>query len=750
MAKLKDVLRKWGSTSFFSWLGTWFNDSLTFVRREFNLPRLRVVIDPKGSVCCTNGLRIVLGMLCPPMLDKSLTKAERLEIMKGILWHEIGHVLYTPFSADRIAEASMMNGRLWPSEPENLPESLKEYMGRGKRERSRVFALYQEFSNCMEDGRIENLLLLVLYHFRGFAKALIAWREYSRCHANVNGEFIAERIKEFREKPESSECAEGAYHAATAAVLWLSCYGNIPQMEALMEDRRFALAIRRIAPHIALAVDSVNDAPLFYRELNYVFCEMWPYLLPYLESLPEDAESSGKMVTTASEAMEGMGTPMPSDPSGEAETASRGAKVKAARKKAVKAAAARAEAEEPDPDEESAAEASEKAADTSSSEEGGCSGDDEADAEESEEKESSESKPEPGAEEESESEESEKGSSEEPDDDLSDIEEMSPWAENPGETLYEDDDRETRGLDPDMEVDGIEDTSSSLSPEEDAEIDAALTEPTGLDYGDANAGISWRIRRAKEVERDDFTYNTYSKYIQIGKIAAKKIKPFFDPQRKPYFEKDLYFGTKLVSSKLSNPNMKHFSKKSTKPQSPSLSVAILVDESGSMMGRNIEAAKAATIALYEMCRDLDIPYGVFGHTCYDPHVQMTCYCRFESRDPMDKYRLLRICAQRNNRDGAALRYTADLLSKQQTDRRLLIIISDGQPEAHGYSGEPAKRDMQQVIADYERRGVKFIAAAIDSDKRAIEHIYGSQRFLDITNLEQLPSKLAAIIRKCTL
>lgn len=782
--KLKDMLRKWGSASFFSWLSSYFNDSLTFVKREFSLRRLRVIIDPKGSMCYTNGLLIVLGMLCAPMLDETLTKAERIEILKGILWHEIGHVLFTPFSADRIVYASMMSGRLWPTEPENIPESLRKYMAKGNKERKRVFDLYEEVSNCLEDGRIENLLLIVLYHFRGFARALIAVREYSRKSANVKGTFIAESIREFREDPENPARVEGAYHAATASVFWLSKYGDIPEMEALKEDRMFALAIRRIAPHIALAVDSVNDAPLFYRELNYVFCEMWPYFLPYLESLPEDTEAKGREVATAAGAMSGVSSAKPSDPRGEAEAASKGAKVKAARKKAARAAA-RAEAAEEEPGgTTSSTEPSAELEEAASTDEDASKGEAEAEAKDPEKEDSSESNPETGAEDESESELSVEFTAEEPDeteseeteeenseensdeeaedgiaeddaaseadDDLSDIEELSPWAENPEETLYEDDDRESKGLDPEMEIGDFEKSPSSLSSEEEAELDESLAEPTGIDYGSENRGISWRIRRAKQVERDDLTYNTYEKYIKVGKVAAKKLKAYLDPEKEPCWEKDLYYGPKLITARLSNPNMKHWARKAKKERRPKLTVCILVDESGSMMGRNIEAAKAAVIALFEMCRALGIRFGVFGHTCYDPQVQMTCYVPFGSNDPMDRYRLLKISAQRNNRDGAALRYCAELLSKEQTDRKLLIIISDGQPAAHGYHGEPAKRDIQKVLADFEHKGVKFIAAAIDSDKAAIEDIYGTQRFLDITNLEMLPTKLAALVRKATL
>lgn len=55
--------------------------------------------------------------------------------------------------------------------------------------------------------------------------------------------------------------------------------------------------------------------------------------------------------------------------------------------------------------------------------------------------------------------------------------------------------------------------------------------------------------------------------------------------------------------------------------------------------------------------------------------------------------------------------------------------------------------MQQTIAEYERKGITFLAAAIGQDKDVISHIYGKERFLDITNLKEFPAKLVRIIAR---
>lgn len=76
--------------------------------------------------------------------------------------------------------------------------------------------------------------------------------------------------------------------------------------------------------------------------------------------------------------------------------------------------------------------------------------------------------------------------------------------------------------------------------------------------------------------------------------------------------------------------------------------------------------------------------------------------------------------------------------------KLLILISDGQPNANDYDGTEAEADLRGIKLEYSRRGITMFAAAIGDDKPNIQRIYGSG-FLDITNLNELPSKLTKLI-----
>ena len=99
-----------------------------------------------------------------------------------------------------------------------------------------------------------------------------------------------------------------------------------------------------------------------------------------------------------------------------------------------------------------------------------------------------------------------------------------------------------------------------------------------------------------------------------------------------------------------------------------------------------------------------------------------------------------------NRDGAALRFAAERLMTRAEDLKLLFLISDGQPAGDGYYGTAAEADLRGIKQEYQRKGILFVAAAIGNDKQNIERIYGDS-FLDIADLNQLPTKLTGVVKR---
>ena len=178
-----------------------------------------------------------------------------------------------------------------------------------------------------------------------------------------------------------------------------------------------------------------------------------------------------------------------------------------------------------------------------------------------------------------------------------------------------------------------------------------------------------------------------------------------------------------------------------------LAVALLVDESGSMgcLDR-ITTARAASIVIYDFYKRLRIPVMIMGHTAGGKQVELFSYADFDSIDGKDCYRMMDMSARGCNRDGAALRYVAEQLVKRPEQHKLLILISDGQPNDDGYTGTGAEADLRGIRREYTNKGVTLFAAAIGDDRENIERIY-QEGYLDITDLNQLPQNLARLIAR---
>ena len=142
----------------------------------------------------------------------------------------------------------------------------------------------------------------------------------------------------------------------------------------------------------------------------------------------------------------------------------------------------------------------------------------------------------------------------------------------------------------------------------------------------------------------------------------------------------------------------------------------LIDESGSMSSCDrITKARAAALIIHDFCRNLSIPIAVYGHTEEDD-VEVFSYAEYDSEDGKDAYRIMDMSSRCGNRDGAALRFSAERLLQRPEEIKLLIIISDGQPAGTGYYGTAAEADLRGIKQEYSRKGILLFAAAIGDDK----------------------------------
>lgn len=285
--------------------------------------------------------------------------------------------------------------------------------------------------------------------------------------------------------------------------------------------------------------------------------------------------------------------------------------------------------------------------------------------------------------------------------------------------------------------------------EEDKLTKNIQAEADEINYGHIHRNVDLTIRRINPVPSYlKLEYEKVSpKLILLSKKLQKGIQNVIKDRKYGGKNNGLYMGKRIEARNLVRDDGKYFYKRNLPDTELDIAVAVLVDESGSMSSCDrITVARATSIILYDFCKSLNIPISILGHTSFGGEVELYSYADFNSIDGNDKYRIMDMCSRGCNRDGMALRYTAEKLMKRNESVKLLIIISDGQPSDSGYGGRNAELDLRQIKEEYTRKGITLFAAAIGDDKETIERIY-KDGFLDISDLNKMPVNLIKLISR---
>ena len=245
---------------------------------------------------------------------------------------------------------------------------------------------------------------------------------------------------------------------------------------------------------------------------------------------------------------------------------------------------------------------------------------------------------------------------------------------------------------------------------------------------------------------NSYRYDLAAKRLSgISKRLQKRVEQVLEDQNDGGVCKNLLMGNKINPAASASSHGKIF-KRNILPETKDIAISILIDESGSMSGNRIEKALEMAIIIEDFCTGLNIPLSIVGHCDNCGRVQLRNYIRFEDMNKNRKYNLAEMRAGGCNRDGFALGYCIKNLLEREEENKLMIIISDGRPNSTGYSGALAEKDLQSIKTEFERKGGRLIAAAIGDDRNTIKRIYGNS-FLDVTDINNLPIKMASIISR---
>ena len=172
-----------------------------------------------------------------------------------------------------------------------------------------------------------------------------------------------------------------------------------------------------------------------------------------------------------------------------------------------------------------------------------------------------------------------------------------------------------------------------------------------------------------------------------------------------------------------------------------MAVCVLVDESGSMEGEKIEAARDTAVLLNEALAPVrNVDLYIYGHTTESgPFVKLNVYKEGNS-SKFDRYVLGSLEADYSNVDSKAIREAAARVRARTRDRCLFIVISDGAP------CEP-ESNVRNAVRDLTRDGFTVVSIGIDFEYDP-STMY--ENHVNMTDLSRLAPDLGRMIKKAIM
>ena len=183
-------------------------------------------------------------------------------------------------------------------------------------------------------------------------------------------------------------------------------------------------------------------------------------------------------------------------------------------------------------------------------------------------------------------------------------------------------------------------------------------------------------------------------------------------------------------------------------KSDRVAVCVLIDESGSMSGERIEAARDTAVLLSEAVGSIpQVELFIYGHTGDIRTSRSTELHVYREKGYSPKYALGSVRACCENRDGIAIYEVAQRVRKQTQLPVLFFILSDGAPCAGSYHGESAMNHVREMVNKVEAMQFNVVQVCIN-------HSYPPERmfkhFVILEDLSTLAISLGRVIKKATM
>lgn len=179
-----------------------------------------------------------------------------------------------------------------------------------------------------------------------------------------------------------------------------------------------------------------------------------------------------------------------------------------------------------------------------------------------------------------------------------------------------------------------------------------------------------------------------------------------------------------------------------------VAVCVLIDESGSMAGDRIVAARDTAILINEAIGHIQgVDLFIYGHSGDMKRPRATEIFVYREKGYAPKFSLGSVTARFQNRDGVAILEVAKRVRKQTKNPVLYFILSDGAPCAGDYSGKSAQLHVKECVTKTEKMGFQVVQVCI-------HHSYDPgtmfKNYVVMENLSTLALELGKAIKKSTM
>lgn len=185
---------------------------------------------------------------------------------------------------------------------------------------------------------------------------------------------------------------------------------------------------------------------------------------------------------------------------------------------------------------------------------------------------------------------------------------------------------------------------------------------------------------------------------------------------------------------------------------PVFSVDILMDASHSQSSRQSLLAAQGYIIAESLCQ-CGVPVQVHAFNSFRTFTVLQQLRTYDASCSNDKL----FCYQTEgwNRDGLALRAVGKLMEKSPMENRLLVVLTDADPNDEcaislyqEYSGRDGIQDARNSVLELKKKEIKVVAVfmGLDYNLQTAKMIYG-ENFVRISEPTQLAEAVASVIRR---